>query len=336
MTVAADRRLAERRSLVRLTMVQLQQVWSALDLDDVAASWTQVSPRVIDLVTEAQARAAAGAGEYVASAAAEQGARGSTAAAAAVNGRALAGIASDGRPLDTLMLASPLRTLRALSVGATRQDASRAGLVKLVQLAGTQVHDAGRVADSIAITANNSIAGWRRRLRMPSCSRCIVLADRFYPWSSGFARHPMCDCVHEPALSSDQPRDDLAPQQVFDQMSRTEQDRVFGEAGARALRDGADLRQVVNARRGMKTTTAYGRKVVTTTEGTTSSGFAGRRLAAAGEELERRRSVTATTAAGARRSRQRVRIPRLMPEQIYADAADRDEALRLLDRFGFI
>ena len=334
MSQASGRRLRARRALVRRTVLQIQPIWSQLDLDNVAGSWAVLSPRVVELVTEAQRQAASGADEYVAQAAAELGV--ASRPAGPINPTRLAGVASDGRPLDTLMLASPLRTLRALSVTGNGDEARAAGLTKLVQLTATQLYDSGRGADSVAITTNQAVAGWRRKLRAPSCDRCIVLADRFYPWSSGFRRHPMCDCVHEPALRGDQPGEDLSPQRTFDRMPKAEQDRVFGEAPAQAIRDGADLRQVVNARRGMKTVTAYGRKVSATTEGTTTTGFAGRRLAAAGEELQRQRSLTFTTLRGARRTRERVRIPRLMPEQIYADAVDREDAIRLLRRFGYI
>jgi hypothetical protein len=78
-------------------------------------------------------------------------------------------------------------------------------------------------------------------------------------------------------------------------MDAAEQDRVFGKGGAQAIRDGADMAKVVNARRGM--VTAEGR-------------------------------LFTTEAAG--------RTPRLMPEQIYRDAASREDAIRLLRRFGYI
>jgi hypothetical protein len=75
---------------------------------------------------------------------------------------------------------------------------------------------------------------------------------------------------------------------------------------------------VVNARRGMQTANIAGGKTLITTEGATRRGLAGQRL-------------------GARRGQ---RVVRLMPEQIYADAArlgwSREEILRQLHRFGYI
>jgi hypothetical protein len=106
-----------------------------------------------------------------------------------------------------------------------------------------------------------------------------------------------CDCVHVPARedSADDIRTD--PKAFFGSLNAAEQDRVFTKAGAEAIRSGADIAQVVNARRGMQTATIGGQRVLVTTEGT-------------------------------RRSARRVR---LMPEQILkVSGGDRAEAIRLL------
>ena len=117
------------------------------------------------------------------------------------------------------------------------------------------------------------------------------------------------------------------PTDIFASMSAAEQDRAFGKAGAQAIRDGSDIGQVVNARRGVSTTVLPGgHRITYTTEGTTKRGLAGRRMGdftkQAGSRYRRTRSV------------------RLMPESIYAEAArqgwDRSEIVRQLERFGFI
>jgi hypothetical protein len=128
----------------------------------------------------------------------------------------------------------------------------------------------------------------------------------------------------------------IDPRAYFNGLSRAEQDRVFGEAGARAVREGADMAQVVNARRGMTTMSAYGRRVQATTEGATRRG--------AFYRLERARTEDRT---GTRFARDRIdvrrglpqfqlRTPRLMPEEIYRLAESRDEALAMLRRFGYL
>lgn len=135
-----------------------------------------------------------------------------------------------------------------------------------------------------------------------------------------------CDCIHIPARE-DSANDLMTnPRRFFESLPAAEQDRVFTRAGAEAIRNGADIGQVVNARRGMQTASVFGRDVLVTTEGTTVRGQAGRRLGA--REEGRRRD-------GARyRSATRIR---LMPEQILAEAAgNRDEAIRLLKVHGYL
>ena len=213
---------------------------------------------------------------------------------------AVAGVASDGRPLATLLRLPAASTIKALNVGVSRRDAFAVGRRRLLALGSTQVLDAGRAAVSVAQTAAPEVIGYRRHLRgSTNCARCIVLAGRLYRWSTGFARRPQCDCEHRPVTERDD-EPERSPEQVFRDMDRAQQDAVFGEDGAQAIRDGADLGQVVNARRGMKDTTAYGRKVTATTFGTGQQPI------------------------------------RLVPEQIYKDAKDRVDAIRLLQVHGYI
>jgi hypothetical protein len=112
-----------------------------------------------------------------------------------------------------------------------------------------------------------------------------------------------CDCIHIP--SREDSADDLqtSPRAFFRSLGAAEQDRVFGKAGAEAIRAGADIAQVVNARQGMQTATVFGRSALVTTT-------------------------------ARRRSSARVR---LMPEQILLEAkGSRDEAIRLLKLHGYL
>lgn len=84
---------------------------------------------------------------------------------------AFTGVAGDGRPLLTLL----------------RQAESRASLQVM---AATAVQDAGRAAVSAGITARPTLTGYVRMLTAPSCSRCAVLAGRWFKWNAGFQRHP--------------------------------------------------------------------------------------------------------------------------------------------------
>lgn len=85
----------------------------------------------------------------------------------------------------------------------------------------------------------------------------------------------------------------------------------------------------------------FGRQVFITNEGMTTRGLAGRRLADAGarlalqaEEIVTRQSRDGVVQRQVRR--RRVQIPRLMPETIYEQAESREDAVRLLKRFGYI
>lgn len=223
----------------------------------------------------------------------------------AVATAALAGVASDGRTLDGLF-------------------AQASGPGSLDLMVATQIQDAARFAAGIATVARPNVTGYVRMLNPPSCSRCAVLAGRFYRWNQGFLRHPKCDCRHIP--STEALAHDLTtnPNDYFASLSGAEQDRLFTQSGAQAIRDGADISQVVNARRGggVREAQVFGQNVKVTLEGTTSRGVAGKRLGALSKD-------------GTSRYR-RSQVPRLMPESIYAHATDRDDAIRLLRRFGYI
>lgn len=259
--------------------------------------------------------------------------------AGTVNPSAFAGVASDGRPLSSLLFQPALVVMAALATGAAPALALAGGLALLDMIVRTQIADAARLATGVAIAAQPAIAGHERVVRLPACPRCIVLAGRLYRWSEGFRRHPRCDCTMQPVTSEQWRRRNLDnhPRALFDRMSRAEQDKRFGQAGAKAIRDGADIPQLVNARRGMRTASVGGRQVLATTTGTTRRGVAGQRLSerfgtAVVSEFERTRRTGGTERVRLRGSR----APRLMPETIYQVAEDRDHAVRLLRLHGYI
>jgi hypothetical protein len=211
------------------------------------------------------------------------------------------------------------------------------------------VNDAARVATGLGITGRPGVGGYVRMLNPPSCSRCAVQAGKWFRHNQGFDRHPRCDCIHVPAnedMAGDLRTD---PDAYFRSLSEAEQDRVFTKAGAQAIRDGADIGQVVNARRGatgfapagarltpaeaqalrggrtraqLEATELYGRQVYTTSEGATVRGVYGSSAGRAAKQRGQRYRVS--------------RQPRLMPESIYEIAEDREDAIRLLRRYGYL
>lgn len=347
----ATRRRNARERLVKATSSAARRFWRRLDDDNLTASWASQLSDLEALLQQAQTRSAEGANSYVADVLSAQGV--TSRPTAEVRSEAFSGLASDGRPLRSLLERPLITVFRSIRDGSPVRLAKAHGEFSLRRIVETQIEDAGRVADGVAVAASDGI-GYTRLLVPPSCSRCAVLAGRYYKWNAGFARHPQCDCVHVPVESEQAALDEGLindPKTYFNSLSREQQDKIFTKDGARAIRDGADVNQVVNARRGAKglsraggrltkeeqdivrggprgrlqRTNVYGQNVFITDEGVTRRGLAGSRLGAWNEDAQKQGRY------------RRARAPRLMPESIYEIAGnDREEAVRLLKRFGYI
>lgn len=114
-----------------------------------------------------------------------------------------------------------------------------------VRLVKTLVGDAARTARAVDVATRPAVTGWVRYLRLPSCSRCVVLAGRVYRYSQGFQRHPGCDCGMMPTTHT------LGRDLVTDPQTALDSGKVTGlsQADREALDLDADLGQVVNVRR---------------------------------------------------------------------------------------
>lgn len=297
-----------------------------IDPGSITASWlAQIGP-VLAVTTAAQRSAASLADEYVADALDEQDI--ASPRQARVDPNALAGIAGDGRSLDSLYDQPRIQALARIGEGVAPEAALAGAVGRLQLMATTAVQDANRAAQSVAIAARPK-TGWVRVPKGATCSRCMILLGRFYRYSDGFDRHYGDDC--EMQITTSEAYSDVtfdAPGDFTD-LTEAEQDKVFGKANAQAVRDGADVRQVVNAGRGMQVAqggAAKGLKI--TTEGTTRRGAAAEFLRAGDSKNTDRRAV------GERYFR--VQRARLMPSTIYRQAESRDDALRLLRANGFI
>ena len=211
------------------------------------------------------------------------------------------------------MSVEPAGTLQVLAFTADSVDLDELAVGieeqwRLDRLAQGLVLGAMLGAESVAIASRPKV-GYVRFVGASCCSRCAILAGRFYRYSDGFLRHPNCLCQHLPTMD---PRSEYRqdPQQLVDE------GRVTGlsKADARALADGADLSQIVNYRRGGLRQVHFGggRTVTVSTEGVMKRGRAyrgrtGRRLDA-----------------------------RLTPASIYQVAETREEAIRLLRLHGYL
>ncbi|MDX2538591.1 VG15 protein [Streptomyces scabiei] len=323
MSEAADARYRQVQSLAQAVVARVASIWSGLDPANILASLQgDQGGAILDAVVAGQLTAAQGAQAFVGMAMAERGA--AARAAAEIAPESLAGIASDGRPLTTLLFQPAITTYTTLAAGADPRTALLAGMNQMARMVSTQIADTSRAATSVAMTTHRRCIAYVRVVKLPACGRCIILAGRQYSYSTGFQRHPKCDCGMDP-IDIERWDDVSSPEDLVAQMSPEEQRKRLGAAAVDALAKGADLAQVVNARRGMQTMTAYGRTVQATTEGTTKRGIAGKRLS---EE------AGAAKIPGQRYSRSKT--PRLMPEEILRLADDRDHQLRLLKKHGYI
>lgn len=307
----------QRRALAAATARAVRREWSRVDPEALQASWADALPRVTAIVAGGQLAAAQQAEPYL-----QQLLEGVD-EVATLDPAALAGVASDGRPLLQLLMYPVWVALNAVTRGLSIATGLASGQAFVDLLARTLVADAGRAADQVAMVARPAVTSYIRVVRAPACSRCIILAGREYSVSKGFARHPRCDCTMEPVTREHRP-EPVDASDVYKGMTEAQRRKAFGPAAVKAINDGADIGQVVNARRGMKTAVAYGHKVKATTEGVTKRGLAGKRL----RNFEDRRKPG-----------QRYRVsktPRLMPEEIYRQADDREHALRLLRKHGYL
>ena len=283
-----------------LVVLQAADLWSEVRLSSLDGSWAAQVPLLVPALTNVQGRAAAAGASYGALTLADQGLY--EAPEHFVDPSGFAGRASDGRTLEGLLWGPAPHVKTLIAGGMAPNQALKAGGKYLTTLVRTQVADAGRGAAGVDAATRRNV-GYVRMLNPPSCSRCSILAGRFYRWNNGFNRHPKCDCVHVQTTSRAAAETEGLvhdPYEYFKSLSPAEQDKNYTKAGAQAIRDGGDIFQVVNSRRGM---TPGG---LTTTEGTSKRGNFGRNG------------------------------PRLTPEAIYGKGLSREATLKELERYGYI
>jgi hypothetical protein len=230
-----------------------------------------------------------------------------------------AGVSSQGFPLTEPIIATidakvpaPAEPLPA----AWWSDAEEF-MSNLEQLILTEVADAGRSASQVEFVARPTWQNYVRLLNPPSCMRCALLAGRVYRDLDAFQRHPGCDCVMVP-VQDWQSAYDAGLISSFEQAFKRGDVMGLSKADSRAITDGADPGQVINASRGLGApgvtaavrTEVFGRKVKATTDGTTKR--------------------------AAWRKANPTRLVRLRPESIYHFASNREDAIRMLRLYGYL
>ena len=308
-----------RQRLALATALATHRVWRRLDEDNLYQSWLGLVGDVLAIVMSGQLRAAQMTSPWLNSLLGPE--NDDRPDAGRIVPEAFTGVDGAGRPLGGVLMAPIWTALRLVTAGRPIVEALVAGRSLLDAVARTAVADIGRAADQAAMTARPAVTSYIRVVEGGACSRCLILAGNEYGHSTAFLRHPRCNCGMEPVTSEHRPSP-ASPDELVAQMSEAQKRKTFGEAGAKALAEGADVAQLVNARRGMATATVYGRRLQITSEGVTRRGFAGSRLRKFHKVEGQRYRVSKT--------------PRLMPEEIYRIADDRAHAVRLMRQHGYI
>jgi hypothetical protein len=301
---------------------KLLALWRGVNRRHILASWTDALPEAVAIITATQLAAAEDGAAYMGAALAAQSL---DLKGPKVVPRAFAGFAypldATTPPMDLAgTLSAPAFTaLRGIRGGLTLDRAMGGGLNDLLLRSQMQIADAARNSGGVMMASRDKPAGYVRMLNPPSCSRCTVLAGKWFKYNQGFSRHPGCDCRHIP--SSESMAEDVTtdPYEYFRSIPQTEQNRTFTKAGAQAIREGADIFQVVNARQGMYTS-AGGSKV--TREGVTRRGYWGSQQTTRDRKGSERYGVSVRQ--------------RMMPEEIYKRAKTPERARALLEEYGYI
>jgi len=288
-----------RRGMAASLMAQ--RAWRGITPNgDWAAQWLKELPRVAALVAVAQHGAAVDGSLSVGAALEEQGFPEQP--LGMVNPKGFAGWVEsvDGElliPVETKLYEPILRARQSTGSPVEMLNAGRRHLDMLVR---------GAVADAAAKATSAQVTATRNAERVwydppPYCQRCAAITGRRMKWNSPeFKRHKQCDGQ----ISTVSSRDDRRGWGMDD-----EQVTDYTEAQRKAIEDGADAYQVINAKTGLLDRRSGGRT------GLTDGGLR-----------------TYQT-----RSRKRDPRTRLTPKGIYAQAGDdRAAAVELLRANGYI
>ena len=279
---AAERQKKTTADLTEAAYKRAGKAWNRVNPGSIVSSWANLSTAIVAAIMIAQTKAIEANNAFLDTAFGEQNLEGSI---GHVNTSGIVGtMPATAATLDAALAGVAFHSLDRISRGDSTRQAMEAGMLELAHLTQYAVADASRAAAQIRVGTATQTVGYTRVVSTGCCARCAVLAGRFYRWNEGFLRHPMCKCLHLPTTSMVAAQTATDPYEQFNALSKAEQDRIYTKSGAEAIRNGADMNQVVNARRGMSTSGRF------TSEGTSRRGFY-RTSTEAGQKGYRRLSV---------------------------------------------
>ena len=146
----------EQQKIMGVVLLTAKRIWGDHPPLDFDFWWSEHVEQLTALAVAGQSRAIAGTEEYVTAALAEMGTP--VDPDVEVDPSPLIGVASDGRPLDSLMYGAIIRTKAKIGQAETVDssvmfDAWQSGLSALLTRFQTQIADAARVATSLSIAA---------------------------------------------------------------------------------------------------------------------------------------------------------------------------------------
>lgn len=239
-----------QQAIAGLTAASVGKLWRRVG-PDFTTDWATVSGLVLGVVQAGREATVRVALPYTDSVLSETNVK-APAAGSLVAARFVRD-APDGRDMGSLLDQSVIVSKTAVRDGATVREALRAGGQWLTGTTLTTLADTRRQVFHADVIQRRGL-GYCRMLNAPSCSRCVVLAGKWFAWNKGFLRHPRCDCIHIPAPESLAEDFTTDPTEYFNSLSKDQQDAAFTRSGARAIRDGADVSRVVNVyQRGLAT-----------------------------------------------------------------------------------
>ena len=242
----------QRKVISARAGVTAQQLWRRVDPTQVDASMQVIRPHLVRALQGYRRQAAIAAAAYTPALLRET--RLETEPVGELSLDRFLEYAPDGRTVDGLYEQAAISAKTRMSRGLMPQLALQQVSALVLTMTLTTLSDTVRSVVAADMTRRPQVTGYVRQLVPPSCSRCVILAGRWYRWNEGFQRHPGCDCIHIPAREDHAGDLTTDPYVYFNSLTKEQQDRLFGKADAQAIRDGADIYRVVNIReRGLAT-----------------------------------------------------------------------------------
>lgn len=225
-----------------------RHAWSRVNKNDIRGSWGRIKQPLVDVLSDMQEQAVDAGLDANVDVMAETGQY--VAPEALVNSHAFSKYSASGVALDEWVDRPAIRALELIKEGVNAEEALERVRGLFSSSVATNLADVIRQAQQADIATRRHM-GYIRCCNADACKWCIVMSGKIYRYNTGFARHMNCHCYHLPVNLNDVGSVmDIAPtpMEMFNRLSEKEQDKRFGVLGAKSIRSGADIGQIVNSK----------------------------------------------------------------------------------------